>query len=65
MVGCDGDGHHAVVGEVEEGEESDEIEPEEFRECPFEAHHGVHDQGVVGCLDEHIWYFYDHLNESP
>lgn len=42
VVWSDGDSHHAVVGEVEEGEEGDEEEPEEFGSCPFEADHGIH-----------------------
>jgi hypothetical protein len=61
MVWGDWDSHHAIVGEVEEGEVGNEEEPEELGSCPLETHHGVYDEGVIRCLDKHIWYLYDNL----
>jgi len=37
VVRCNGDSHHAIIGEVEEGEESNEEEPKELGCCPLEA----------------------------
>ena len=61
MVWSDRRRHHAVEGEVEEGEVGNEEEPEEFGSCPLEAHHGVYDEGVVSCLDKHIGDLHDNL----
>ena len=61
MVWWDWDSHHAIEGEVEEGEVGNEEEPEEFGSCPLEAHHGVYDEGVVSCLDKHIGDLHDNL----
>lgn len=62
MVGCEGDGHHAIVCEVEEGEKADKEEPEELLDCPLEAHHCIHYQCVIRGLNEHVWYFADNLH---
>ena len=42
MICCDGNCHHSIVCEVEEGEEGDEEEPEELCQCPLEACQGIH-----------------------
>lgn len=61
VVWCDGDSHHSIICEVEEGEEGDKEEPEELCCCPFEAYHGVNDECVVCSLDKYVWYFTDDL----
>ena len=62
MVRCDGNGHHAVVCEVKEGEEVDKEEPEEFFYFPLEAHHSIHYQCIISGLNKHIWYFNNDLH---
>lgn len=64
MVRRDWDSHHAIVGEVEEGEVGNEEEPEELGSSPLEAHHGIYDKGVVSCLDKHIGDLHDNLQKQ-
>lgn len=63
VVRRDRHGHHSIVGEVQEGGEVHEEEPEELLGRPLEAQHCVDDEGVVGRLDEHIGDFHDHLHQ--
>lgn len=63
MVWCDWNGHHSIVCEVQEWEEWDEEEPEEFCSCPLKAHHGIHYQCVINCLNEHVRYFNYYLHD--
>lgn len=54
MIRGEGDGHHAVVGEVKEGEICDKEEPEELCRGPLEAHHSIHYDGVICCLHKYV-----------
>lgn len=62
LIRGDGDSHHPVVCEVEEGEEWDEEEPKELHHGPFETHHCVCNQRIISSLDQHKRYFTHHLN---
>ena len=62
VVWRDGDGHHSIVCEVEEGDIGDGEEPKEFLGCPFEPHHRVHYEAKIRGLNEHVWYFGDYLH---
>lgn len=62
MVWCDGNSHHPIVSEVEEGEEGHKVEPEEFGCRPFKAHHSIHNECVVCSLNKYVRYFYDDLH---
>jgi len=42
MVWCDGNSHHSMVSEVQEGEEADEDEPKELFCRPLKTHHSIH-----------------------
>lgn len=44
MVRGDRHRHHPIVGEVEKGEERDEIKPKKLGSRPLKTHHGVHYQ---------------------
>lgn len=57
MVWCDGNSHHPVVCEVQEGKEAHKEEPEELFHFPFKAHHGIHYERVICSLEEHERYF--------
>lgn len=62
VVWRDGNSHHSVICEVEEGEECNKEKPKEFCCCPFKAHHSIHNEAVICCLNEHIWDFSNHLH---
>lgn len=64
MVGGDGDCHHPVEGEVEQGEVHKEEVPEELDEGPLESDHGIHDDAVDERLDKKVREFHHSLSEG-
>lgn len=62
VVGCDGDRHHPIQGEIEQCEVCEENVPKELNHGPLESNHGIHQHSIYKCLNKDVGQFNHNLH---